>query len=289
MKYFCILFSLVFVLNGCTSENLDIDLSEVNYWSQEELNQYRMQLLNTTVLEGDVYFGQGIEDISSFKNIEVIKGQLRIQYSELTHLKGLENLRKVNRLKIDFNDLLEEITLPNLEEIQKNLILVGNNKCTIARFSNLKNIIDGGIGISGHEELKRVDFPSLLDCKGITIKDNPLFESLRGLEYVGFTPFSLYFVHLEFSNMNCPNTLFSNVKEMMDFNITIKDIKNSNLDWIFNLTSGTKITFKGDYEVEDFCAIKEAILVDNPTLVKVIRNHELSAYLTGEDIIEACQ
>lgn len=174
---------------GCNSEQ-DIDSScgpvicngDLFLSSQAEVDAFG----NCQIIDGNLTIeGADITDLSPLQSLEEITGILRILYdSSLTTLTGLQNLKKVYRLFIYRNPLLESInSLGNVTDDALNSLVVED--CPLLQS------LHGLEGITGCDHIHLDNNDALLDLSGLQnlaicrgdfqIGDHALLENVNGL------------------------------------------------------------------------------------------------------------
>ena len=277
-------------LNSCSEDSIPVNLSKIEFWNQEKLDRHKNELLKATELEGDVYIGSSVNNLSAFQNIEKIHGQLRIQNTDLENLEGLEHLAEVEALKIDDNNVLETAALPSLVSVAQPINFINNPALKTINLPTLKKVGEspttGNIGLYGHEELEAASFPEIRDFYSLTISGNPKFKTLQGLTKLENE--SPYNITLEFSSMESPSSLFKHLTQPSNFEIKVEKQGGNNFEWLGNIATGSIVTIEGSLELEALCPLIHAVDPDKPADVTVL-NTATGDYFFGGDLLDACE
>lgn len=162
-KYFLLLFFISIVANAqCPPAGVTLS-------SQTQVNNFRIQYPNCTIINGDIFITGTINNLNGLSNITGVSGALEIRgVPNLENLGGLENLATVGTDLI----LREANNLQNINSLNS-LISVGG-EFTIRSCSEL-------INLNGAENLSRVGLGLILrDCESLAS-----IEGLRGVTFVG--------------------------------------------------------------------------------------------------------
>lgn len=199
LSFFGSNYSILGNTTGCNSQEEIIEACEeilptcptgdLSFTNQEELNHFLVQYPNCTVLPGNLYLGfytvgpSSINDLTPLQNITEITGNLKIEWTSLPNLNGLNNLTKIGgALSID--------RLGSLEGIQS-LTAVGSleflNNPEISTLEGLENLTN----IETHLFIQGSSLTSLKGLEGLTeipislaISENPNLVSLEGLNNI---------------------------------------------------------------------------------------------------------
>ena len=278
-------------LNSCSEDSIPVNLSKIEYWNQEKLDRHKDELLKTTELEGDVYIGSSVNNLSAFQNIEKIHGELRIENTGLENLEGLGQLAEVEKLKIDNNQVLETAVLPGLVSVAQPINFINNNALKTISLPKLERVgespANANIGIYGHEALESASFPEMRYFYSLTILRNPQFKTLQG--FTKLENESIYYLMLEFSSMESPSSLFENLSKPSTFEIKVEKQSGNNFDWLGNIATGSTVTLECNLvELEALCPLAHAVDPDKPADVTVL-NTATGDYFFGRDLLEACE
>lgn len=177
------------IIEACEEILPTCPTGDLSFTSQEEVNHFLIQYPNCTVLPSNLYLGfynagpSSIHDLTPFQNITEITGNVKIEWTSLASLNGLNNLTKIGgALSID--------RLGSLEGIQS-LASVGSlefmNNPAIATLEGLENLTN----IDTHLFIQGSSLTSLKGLEGLTeipvtlsISSNPNLINLEGLNNI---------------------------------------------------------------------------------------------------------
>lgn len=225
LKHFLLYSIIAAFSHGALAQCPPFDV-HTGFTTQEQIDEFIINypnctVLNTNVLIGKIFsspeFNYSINDLSGFKNITEINGDLYIWCTRnLKNLSGLQNITTITgNLRIASNDSLT--SLENLEKItalNESLYIQGNKTLTslealrnlnsigkslsIANNDNLRNLkglekitklnenllIEGNIALNSFEGLQNI---SSIEER-LEIIDNPVlnnFEELHNIVFIG--------------------------------------------------------------------------------------------------------
>ena len=183
----------------------------ISFYNQQEVNDFPINYPNCDVIEGNVYIGEDITDLSGLNSITTINGNLQLDYfSTLMDFSGLENLETIGgefRVEVPFGQVRSFEALESLTTIGGDFIVDSNND--LEDFSGLENLISIGgdfavtnnynlVGLTGLEGLSTISgnflmflslelenlsgLNNLVSIGGNFLIDGNGFTSLSGLE-----------------------------------------------------------------------------------------------------------
>lgn len=159
---YCLLF-LFFGLSKLSAQCPEGQAGLVQLKNQEELDAFLTNYPNCTELNRDLRIG----NVQSGSNI--------------TDVSGLKNLKKVQRLHIEYNQNLQTLTgLEQLQTAQRVTIQLNNNLTSIEGLSSLTNV-EESLSISNNENLQRLKgLEKIKNIGGLILINNPI-QNLEGL------------------------------------------------------------------------------------------------------------
>ncbi|WP_353166654.1 T9SS type A sorting domain-containing protein [Empedobacter brevis] len=159
---YCLLF-LFLGLSKLSAQCPEGQAGLVQLKNQEELDAFLTNYPNCTELNRDLRIG----NVQSGSNI--------------TDVSGLKNLKKVQRLHIEYNQNLQTLTgLEQLQTAQRVTIQLNNNLTSIEGLSALTNV-EESLSISNNENLQRLKgLEKIKNIGGLILINNPI-QNLEGL------------------------------------------------------------------------------------------------------------
>ncbi|WP_334124139.1 T9SS type A sorting domain-containing protein [Empedobacter brevis] len=159
---YCLLF-LFFGLSKLSAQCPEGQAGLVQLKNQEELDAFLTNYPNCTELNRDLRIG----------NVQT--------GSNITDVSGLKNLKKVQRLHIEYNQNLQTLAgLEQLQTAQSAIIQLNNNLTSIEGLSGLTNI-EESLSISNNENLQRLKgLEKIKNIGGLILINNPI-QNLEGL------------------------------------------------------------------------------------------------------------
>ncbi len=286
MKYLYFSFVIVF-LNSCSSNNEQTSII-IDYWTtQEELNKLNSDLQNVTEFEGDITIGFDISDLESLQNIERINGKLIFQNSNIEVLT-LSSLNVVNELEIRGNKKLRNVNLPRLEKISNNLLITGNSDLEEVDLNYLREITNYGIDIIDNELLKIIQMLNLKNYSILNFRLNPFLNQVTIEESISERCEK---VLMDFDFINSNSILFGISENSCEVTIEVKKPFDSNVMWLNNLNGDNILnntTLIGDFEIEQFCFLKDKIEQMNHPFNFQIKKSMYESKFDGNQIIQDC-
>lgn len=159
---YCLLF-LFFGLSKLSAQCPEGQAGLVQLKNQEELDAFLTNYPNCTELNRDLRIG----NVQSGSNI--------------TDVSGLKNLKKVQRLHIEYNQNLQTLAgLEQLQTAQRVTIQLNNNLTSIEGLSGLTNV-EESLSISNNENLQHLKgLEKIKNIGGLILINNPI-QNLEGL------------------------------------------------------------------------------------------------------------
>jgi len=250
---------ILFTLIQCSKQ--DDEIENTNISSQSELDIFCKS--HSKSYEGILHiYGKEITNIEILKDFSEL-GELRILNTSIVNLKGLENLKSINKsLYISNNPRLKQIyALDKLITIGENISLISNDSLKeITCFKNI-NTLKGYINISSNKQLENiVSFNDLEQIEeSLCINNNDSLKLINAFTSLDSIKSSFKFINnKKTDNLICFNSLLS-IGGDFSFN------KNENIAEINTFPKVNQIKGKleiiGNKNLVNFCSISNLILL----------------------------
>jgi hypothetical protein len=258
--------------------------------SQKDLDSWKCELEGLTQYEGNIHITPSlfdtsanatidISDLSAFKSLKVIKGDLIIASTSLTTINSFSNLEEVESLLVFDNDNIREVEMTNLK------------------------IVNQKLSLSGNDALQKIVVPNVAKLVTLYVLDNPKLESIEGFYNLrslitfsvercnlmvldGFNQLENIenLLNLQFEKMMVEPGSFSNLNTADRVSIVIPS-HNEYFNWLANLRTYSSLTIAGNVKLSDVCSIKGALL--SPYFSMISWNTNNAVY-TSSDVEKDC-
>jgi hypothetical protein len=151
-----------------------------------QLDTFANQIAGCTKLVGDISIEGNVGDIDLFQNIDSLKGNLSIYYTNITNVNGLGSLKHIDSLKLYYNHYLTSVQPLNNINTILSFNLSGNPQVTsfnilneVSIMNNIRIQSNGFSNLGGFSNLTKVN-------NSLDINYNLNLDTISGMQFLFF-------------------------------------------------------------------------------------------------------